>query len=75
MCFTRNETGVNSNTKYEIEAFAFHYMTGKMAPGKDSPAAAGGDDYVEREQAWKRWKDEHGKCVQAMLAAFAYITQ
>lgn len=61
---------MNANRQYEICAYAFHYMTGKMAPGKDAPAAAGGDDYPEREQAWAKWKAEHGKCILAMMVAF-----
>ena len=66
---------MDANTKYEIEAYAFNVMTGHVAPGKDSPAAAGGTDYAEREQAWKRWKDTHRECIHAMITAFDYMTR
>lgn len=50
-------------------------MTGHMAPGKDSPAATDGNNYAQREEAWRQWKNKHGKCIRAMLAAFEYILE
>ena len=43
------------NERFERLAEAFYSETGKMAPGKDQPAAMGGGDYDERVAAWKEW--------------------
>lgn len=64
---------MNANTQFEIEAYAFKLMTGHMAPGKDSPAAAGPTDDEEREREWVKWKDENRKCINAMMSAFIHL--
>lgn len=66
---------MNANTRYEIKARAFNLMTGHMAPGKDSPAAAGPTDYDERELAWLRWLDTNRHCIESMFQAFEEITE
>ena len=61
---------MKANTRFEIEARAFNIMTGHMAPGKDAPAAAGDDDYEERQRAWIEWKQTHSTCINSMILAF-----
>ena len=61
---------MNESEKYDIEARAFQLMTGFMAPGKDSPAAAGPTDMAERRDAWSRWKKLNNRTIWAMLKAF-----
>lgn len=60
--------------RYEILAHAFHAMTGYMAPGKDSAAAANSPhSLAERQDAWRRWSEKHGDINRAMLNAFDAI--
>ena len=57
--------------KFEIQAEAFHIMTGKMYPGKDvSPACE--TLYEERKEAWHAWIHEHAPVVIAMIAAIEH---
>lgn len=61
---------MTQSEKYDVEARAFEIMTGMMAPGKDSPAAAGPTDMAIREETWKDWRDFHDRIIRAMLKAF-----
>lgn len=61
---------IDSIERFEIKARAFQIMTGKMAPGKDVPAAlCRGDDYECREKLWKLWNEAYGKAVDAVISA------
>ena len=64
---------MNSNQRLEVEARAFQIMTGRMAPFKDVPAAAGGWDMAERRACWYEWREFNGPIIQAMEAAFEYV--
>ncbi|MCC6567038.1 MAG: hypothetical protein IT298_14865 [Chloroflexi bacterium] len=55
---------------YEIQAFAFHVMTGYMAPGKDVSPLACEAPYEERCAAWEEWRNKHAHCILAMLHGF-----
>lgn len=55
---------------YEIQAFAFHVMTGYMAPGKDVSPLACEVPYEERCAAWDEWRNKHAHCILAMLHGF-----
>lgn len=47
---------MNEMEKYEYLADLFFKETGLMAPGKDCPAAFGGQhDERERAEKWKEW--------------------
>ena len=43
------------NDRFERLAAEFYEDTGKMAPGKDVPAAFGVDDYDLRSRLWNAW--------------------
>ena len=44
-----------TNDEYERLADEFYRDTGMMAPGKDQPAALGGEPYGVRVEAWQQW--------------------
>ena len=60
---------MNAVTRFEIMALAFKSMTGHMAPGKDSPCAAGPTDMRERFLAWLEWTERYGDAVNAAIRA------
>lgn len=59
--------------RYEIKAYAFHRMTGHMAPGKDPASASYPASFEERTAAWDKFMAEHGPVILAMLRAFEEI--
>ena len=63
------------NTKYEIEARAFQIMTGQMAPGKDSPSAAGPSNLELRRELWDMWQNHYAPVIIALLKAFEEMEQ
>lgn len=65
---------MNANISFEIRARAFYRMTGKLAPGKDEPAAVNWEDRGERLAVWAAWIRQYGPCIDAMLEAMAYVT-
>ncbi len=54
---------MNANERFEIVAQVFQHMRGHLAPGKDSPAAAGTVDIEERNAVWEEWC---GQCLWAV---------
>jgi hypothetical protein len=54
--------------KFELEAEIFRRMTGRMAPYKDSPAAAGPTDMEARKECWREWRQHFGPFLRAMHA-------
>lgn len=62
---------LNALEKFEIQAEAFHILTGFMHPGKDTSPLCGAS-YEERKEAWDAWIKEHAPIVIAMMAAFEY---
>lgn len=65
---------MNANLKFEIKAAAFHRMTGKLAPGKDEPAAS--PDPIsewDRQTAWVEWNRKYDQCFEAIVAAIDQI--
>lgn len=58
---------MNAFISYEIKAAAFYTMTGIMAPGKDD--ATNSHRYSERTDAWKKWHEDNGPIIEAMLSA------
>lgn len=65
---------MNSNLAFEIRARAFQLMTGKLAPGKDEPAAVNWEDRGDRLAAWMTWLEKYDPCIEAMLNAVDDIT-
>ena len=57
--------------KFEIQAYAFHRMTGIMAPGKDESPCCG-ISYDERKDKWDAWLKEYSPVVIAMIEAVEY---
>ena len=57
------------NIQFEILAEAFRLMTGYMAPGKDTAAAAGAAPIEERIQRWGAWNVNNQEIISAMLRA------
>lgn len=57
------------NEGLELEARIFELMTGHMAPFKDSPAAAGPTDMVERAKHWWAWRAQFEGLLKAMHVA------
>ena len=55
--------------KYELEARAFALTTGLMAPGKDTPIAAGTTDIEERERQWHLWRKTNDRLLTALFRA------
>lgn len=66
---------MNANLKFEIKAAAFQRMTGKLAPGKDEPAAASPtwESQGERLAAWVEWHKKYDQCFEAIVAAIDQI--
>lgn len=60
---------------YEVEAKAFHIMTGQMAPGKDSPAACGPTDFDGRMKAFLEWRENNHEILMAMRQAFEDVME
>lgn len=60
---------MNPSLSYEIQATAFHRMTGLMAPGKDVAAASDTGNYAEREQRWIDWRARYGAVIDQILRA------
>ena len=60
---------MNSYLSYEIQAAAFHRMTGIMAPGKDEPAACHGPSFDKRVDEWEEWQLRHRDIIRAFLWA------
>ena len=61
---------------YEVEAKAFHIMTGKMAPGKDCPAACGlADHFGDRMKAFLDWRENNHEILMAMRQAFEDVME
>ena len=65
----------DSIVRYEIKARAFQIMTGKMAPGKDVPAAMARNDGGGRQKLWEEWCEEHGTLVFAVITAAEEILE
>ncbi len=61
---------MDANESFEIEAEAFHQMTGFVASGKDD---CSGIDRSIRTTAWELWRENNGSCIHAMLRAFEKI--
>lgn len=68
----RNES-MNSNQRLEVEGRAFEIMTGRMAPFKDLPAAAGPMDIAEQNECLHEWRNHHRLIISAMEAAFEEV--
>jgi len=66
---------MTNNQKLEIEARAFEIITGRMAPFKDSPAAAGLTDHAERAEVWREWRQFYGIVIEAMEKAFEELEE
>lgn len=64
---------MNSYQRLEIEARAFQIMTGRLAPFKDSPAAAGSMDMADLQKCWQEWRDQYSHIIHAMEAAFEEV--
>lgn len=58
---------IDSLSRYEAKALAFYKSTGKLAPGKDVPAAAPGRGATLEE--WDAWNAEHGEIVNKTILA------
>jgi len=58
---------MNANTKFEIMAGAFLIMTGRMAPGKDSPTAMGTENRGELQLMWEEWHRKYRPVIDAVL--------
>ena len=58
---------MNDILRYEILAETFYLMTGKIAPGKNAPAAA----YIESAdmKEWDEWLTDNKKTVMSTLIA------
>lgn len=61
------------NERYEIKAYAFHRMTGHMAPGKDPAGASYPASFEERSKLWDEFIAVHDPVITAMLRAFEEI--
>lgn len=59
---------LNAFEKFEIQAKAFHILTGFMHPGKDTSPLCGAS-YEERKEAWDAWIKAHAAVVIAMITA------
>lgn len=62
---------LNTLEKFEIQAEAFHILTGMLHPGKDASPQSG-IPYEERKEAWDTWIKEHAAVVVAMIAAIEH---
>lgn len=65
---------MNSNTRFEIIAHAFHKDTGFMAPGKSVPDCMYQDE-SRRAAAWVDWIDKHRDIINNLISSFDHITQ
>jgi len=60
-------------TKFEVEAEAFHIMSGYIAPWKYASPYIYLAPHEEREAIYREWAETYDKCVQAMLLAFERV--
>jgi hypothetical protein len=60
---------MDTNTFFEITAETYRLMTGRLAPGKDAPAAAGPTDQRERERDYSEWCLNYGATVGVTIRA------
>ena len=56
---------MNATYEYEFLAYAFHRMTGYMAPGKSD--VSGSHTYEERQAAWEKWLSKNGTIIRAFI--------
>ena len=59
--------------KSEVTAEAFRVMTGQMAPYKSASPASQPAPLEERQGAYHEWCEKYGKCVRAVMHAYAEI--
>lgn len=74
MTTEESDMKLNEIERFEIVATAFYRMTGRLAPGKDSPAALP-SDREGRSAAWEEWNTEHGDTVRAVLNAVESVLE
>jgi len=64
---------VDALVRYEIQAEAFHSMTGKMAPGKSVSPEFSQNDTEERLALWCKWHEDHREVIDAFMWAISEV--
>lgn len=64
---------IEGNDLFEIRAETFRIMTGHLAPGKDTAAAAGTDDYELRNELYMQWVSHNMHCFVSVIKAIERV--
>jgi hypothetical protein len=64
---------IEGNDLFEVRAETFRLMTGYMAPGKDTAAAAGPDDAELRNAIYMLWVEHNMHCFVSVIKAIERV--